>query len=46
MKNVKPLFLTIRGHVDDLELIVEDQYTMPKYREILFARVVSKIINQ
>lgn len=38
-EKVKPLFLTIRGHVDDLELIVEDQYwPMPKYREILFAR--------
>lgn len=36
---VKPLFLEIRSHVDDLELLVEDQYwPLPKYREILFNR--------
>lgn len=36
---VKPIFLEIRSHVDDLELQVEDQYwPLPKYREILFNR--------
>ena len=36
---VKPLFLEIRSHVDDLELFVEDKYwPLPKYREILFNR--------
>ena len=36
---VKPLFLEIRSHVDDLELYVEDKYwPLPKYREILFNR--------
>ncbi len=36
---VKPLFLEIRSHVDDLELYVEDKYwPLPKYREILFHR--------
>jgi glutamine synthetase len=36
---VKPIFLEIRSHVDDLELLVEDQYwPLPKYREILFNR--------
>lgn len=36
---VKPVFLDIRSHVDDLELIVEDKYwPLPKYREILFNR--------
>ena len=36
---VKPLFLEIRSHVDDLELLVEDKYwPLPKYREILFNR--------
>ncbi|MDQ3140626.1 MAG: glutamine synthetase III [Bacteroidota bacterium] len=36
---VKPIFLDIRIHIDELELIVEDQYwPIPKYREILFNR--------
>jgi glutamine synthetase len=36
---VKPLFIEIRSHVDDLELLVEDKYwPLPKYREILFNR--------
>ena len=36
---VKPIFMEIRSHVDDLELYVEDQYwPLPKYREILFNR--------
>ncbi|MBK6822522.1 MAG: glutamine synthetase III [Saprospiraceae bacterium] len=36
---VKPLFLEIRSHADDLELYVEDKYwPLPKYREILFNR--------
>ncbi|MBK7360064.1 MAG: glutamine synthetase III [Saprospiraceae bacterium] len=37
--HVKPIFLEIRDHVDQLELIVEDSYwPLPKYREILFNR--------
>jgi glutamine synthetase len=37
--HVKPLFIEIRSHVDDLELMVEDKYwPLPKYREILFTR--------
>lgn len=36
---VKPLFLEIRNHIDELELFVEDKYwPIPKYREILFNR--------
>jgi glutamine synthetase len=36
---VKPLFLEIRSHVDDLELLIEDKiWPLPKYREILFTR--------
>ncbi|MBX2844979.1 MAG: glutamine synthetase type III, partial [Saprospiraceae bacterium] len=37
--NVKPQFETIRHHVDELELLVDDGYwPLPKYREILFTR--------
>jgi glutamine synthetase len=38
--NVKgPFFETIRYHVDKLELLVDDkEWTLPKYREILFLR--------
>jgi len=36
---VKPLFETIRDHVDELELLVDDSmWPLPKYREILFTR--------
>jgi len=36
---VKPLFLEIRSHANDLALYVEDKYwPLPKYREILFNR--------
>ncbi len=38
-KNVKPLFEEIRGHIDELELLVMDDFwPLPKYREILFTR--------
>ncbi|MBK9271258.1 MAG: glutamine synthetase III [Saprospiraceae bacterium] len=38
-EKVKPLFLEIRSHIDELELYVEDKlWPIPKYREILFNR--------
>ncbi len=38
-KNVKPYLDDIRQHIDKLELIVDDEiWTLPKYRELLFAR--------
>ncbi|MBK7810045.1 MAG: glutamine synthetase III [Saprospiraceae bacterium] len=37
--HVKPHFLEIRNHIDELELYVEDKlWPIPKYREILFNR--------
>ncbi len=34
---VVPLMEEIRGHVDDLEMVVDDElWTLPKYREMLF----------
>jgi glutamine synthetase len=37
--NVVPYFDTIRKHVDDLELLVDDElWPLPKYRELLFIR--------
>lgn len=37
--NVAPLIECIRKHVDDLELIVDDElWPLPKYREMLFIR--------
>ena len=36
---VKPFFDVIRGHVDALEAIVDDNvWPLPKYREMLFIR--------
>lgn len=36
---VTPYFDTIRGHVDKLELLVDDElWPLPKYRELLFIR--------
>lgn len=38
-KQVKPVLSELRDSVDNLELLVEDQYwPLPKYREILFTR--------
>ena len=38
-KKIKPLFLKIRQHVDELEMLVEDiRWPLPKYRELLFVR--------
>ncbi len=38
-KNVKPYFEKIRYEVDKLELLVDDQdWPLPKYRELLFLR--------
>ena len=37
--NILPLMAEIRHHVDDLELIVDDElWTLPKYRELMFVR--------
>lgn len=37
--NVAPYIEQIRKHIDELELIVDDQmWTLPKYRELLFIR--------
>jgi glutamine synthetase len=37
--DVLPMMIKIRGHVDDLEMIVDDQmWPLPKYRELLFIR--------
>ena len=37
--NVAPLLESIRKHIDNLELIVDDEYwPLPKYREMLFIR--------
>ena len=34
---VVPLMEEIRKHVDDLEMVVDDEFwTLPKYREMLF----------
>ena len=34
---VSPVMEEIRGHIDELELMVDDQmWTLPKYRELLF----------
>lgn len=36
---VLPLMAAIRKHVDDLEMIVDDEiWTLPKYRELMFVR--------
>ena len=36
---VKPYFEVIRKHVDDLEMIVDDEaWPLPKYRELLFTK--------
>ena len=36
---VKPLFDEVRGHCDELEMMVDDElWPLPKYRELLFAR--------
>ncbi len=38
-RTVAPLIETIREHIDQLELIVDDEiWPMPKYRELLFVR--------
>jgi glutamine synthetase len=38
-KNVKPYLDEIRGHIDRLELIVDNEmWPLPKYRELLFTR--------
>ena len=35
--NVLPLMAEIRTHVDDLEMIIDDEmWTLPKYRELMF----------
>lgn len=37
--NVKPFIESIRDHIDELELIVDDEiWPLPKYRELLFVR--------
>ena len=37
--NIAPMLEIIRDHIDQLELIVDDQmWTLPKYRELLFIR--------
>ena len=37
--HVAPLLENIRKHIDDLELIIDDEYwPLPKYREMLFIR--------
>ena len=37
--NIAPMLEDIREHIDQLELIVDDQmWTLPKYRELLFIR--------
>jgi glutamine synthetase len=37
--NVKPYFEDIRQHIDELELIIDDEiWPLPKYRELLFNR--------
>ena len=37
--NIAPMLEEIRDHIDQLELIVDDQmWTLPKYRELLFIR--------
>ena len=34
---VVPLMENVRGHVDDLEMVIDDQlWPLPKYRELLF----------
>ena len=36
---IAPMLEQIRYHIDQLELIVDDQmWTLPKYRELLFIR--------
>ncbi len=36
---IVPLMHEIRTHVDELEMIVDDEmWTLPKYRELLFIR--------
>jgi glutamine synthetase len=38
-KTVKPFLDTVRYHIDELELIVDDEkWPLPKYRELLFVR--------
>jgi glutamine synthetase len=38
-QKVTPYFETIRRHVDNLELLVDDElWPLPKYRELLFIR--------
>ena len=38
-KTVVPILEVIREHIDELELIVDDEmWTLPKYRELLFTR--------
>ena len=38
-KKVKPLFDEIRGHVDAMEMLVDDEmWPLPKYREMMFLR--------
>jgi len=38
-KKVKPFLETIREHIDDLELVIDDTiWPLPKYRELLFTR--------
>jgi len=36
---VRPFLEDIRSHIDELELIVDDElWPLPKYRELLFVR--------
>ena len=38
-KEIKPFLEDIRNHIDNLELIVDDEkWPLPKYRELLFVR--------
>ena len=38
-KNVKPKMLEIRYHVDELEMMIDDEmWPLPKYREMMFLR--------
>jgi len=38
-KNVFPLLEAIRSHIDELELVIDDElWPLPKYRELLFIR--------
>jgi glutamine synthetase len=36
---VRPTMLELRSHIDELELVIDDDiWPLPKYRELLFAK--------